>query len=228
VSDSGALERWCRPRQPEDFEALYAGTPAWDIGRPQPPFLELAERHAIVGKVLDVGCGTGEHALMAAALGLEVTGVDAAPTAIETARRKAEERGLAAQFVLGDARDLPALGRRFDTVLDCGLFHVFDDGDRARYEASLRAVVGPAGRCFILCFSEEQPGDYGPRRVRQDEIRETFRNGWRVDSIDDATMDLVTSPDGARAWLAAITRTSPAGTAPDDTSPRPGRARDAG
>ena len=39
---------------------------------------------------------------------------------------------------------------------------------------------------------------------------------------------LVTSPDGARAWLAAITRTSPAGTAPDDTSPRPGRARDAG
>jgi 2-polyprenyl-3-methyl-5-hydroxy-6-metoxy-1,4-benzoquinol methylase len=70
--------RLFRPRRPEDFDALYAGTPPWDIGRPQPAFLALAEAGALKGRVLDVGCGTGEHALMAAELGLEATGVDVA------------------------------------------------------------------------------------------------------------------------------------------------------
>ena len=74
------------PRRTEDFDALYAGTPPWDIGRPQPAFLALAEAGAIRGRVLDVGCGTGEHVLMAADLGLDATGLDAAPTAIDAAR----------------------------------------------------------------------------------------------------------------------------------------------
>ena len=67
-----------RPRRHEDFDASYAGTPPWDIGRPQPAFLALAEAGTIRGRVLDVGCGTGEHALMAASMGLEATGIDSA------------------------------------------------------------------------------------------------------------------------------------------------------
>src|SRR4029077_15845016 len=120
-------------RRTEDFDALYAaGTPAWDIGRPQPAFVELADRGRVVGRILDVGCGTGEHALMAAALGLDATGIDAAATALAAGRRKAGERGISARFVEWDALELPSLGERFDTVLDCGLFHVFEDDDRPR------------------------------------------------------------------------------------------------
>ena len=48
----------------EEFEAMYAATPPWDIGHPQPVFQALADSGAIRGGVLDVGCGTGEHALM--------------------------------------------------------------------------------------------------------------------------------------------------------------------
>src|ERR1035437_576793 len=70
-----------RPRRPEDFDGFYAGTPPWDIGRPQPAFLSLAEAGAIRGRVLDVGCGTGEHTLMAAGMGLEATGIDSPPAA---------------------------------------------------------------------------------------------------------------------------------------------------
>jgi 2-polyprenyl-3-methyl-5-hydroxy-6-metoxy-1,4-benzoquinol methylase len=69
--------------------------------------------------VLDVGCGTGEHALMAAALGLDATGVDLARSALHTAEHKARDRGLTARFLLWDARKLAELGERFDTVLDC-------------------------------------------------------------------------------------------------------------
>src|SRR5438876_6700630 len=105
---------------------MYASTPPWEIGRPQPALTELAEAGAVHGRVLDVGCGTGEHVLMAARLGLPATGVDIAPTAIASAQRKAGERGLAARFLVWDALELAALGELFDTVLDCGLFHILD------------------------------------------------------------------------------------------------------
>src|SRR6266542_7049232 len=178
-----------RPGRPADFDARYTGTPPWDIGRPQPAFLELAQAGALRGRVLDVGCGTGEHALMAAALGLEATGIDASRSAIALAGRKAEDRGLAARFMVWDAFDLPALGVQFDTVLDSGLFHVFDNEDRARYIRSLRAAVVSDGRYFLLCFSDQVPGDVGPRRVSEDEIRESFSDGWEVLSIEGTTMD---------------------------------------
>jgi cyclopropane fatty-acyl-phospholipid synthase-like methyltransferase len=195
-----------RPRQPSDFDAVYEGVPPWDIGRPQPAYVELAQAGAVRGRVLDVGCGTGEHALMAAGLRLEAIGVDVAPAAVAIAERKARERGLTARFLVWNALELASLDDQFDTVLDCGLFHIFEDHDRPRFVDSLRAVVPPGGNYHMLCFSDRQPGDWGPRRVTQDEIRASFADGWRVDSIDSARIDITIDPNGALAWRAAISR----------------------
>jgi len=189
------------------FESAYAGAPPWDIGRPQPAFLALAERGACQGRVLDIGCGTGEHALMAAGFGLAATGIDAAPTPIALARRKAVERKLEARFLQWDALALPLLGEQFDTILDCGLFHVFDDDERARYVESLKAATAPDGRYYMLCFSDRQPGDWGPRRVTQAEIRASFATGWNVLSIEESRFDLATGADRVVGWLSAIART---------------------
>ncbi|MDQ2882324.1 MAG: class I SAM-dependent methyltransferase [Actinomycetota bacterium] len=193
------------PRGPDD---LYTSPPPWDIGRPQPAFLALADAGAIRGRVLDVGCGTGEHVLLSVGLGLDATGVDLASAALHTATEKARDRGHAARFLLQDARKLADLGESFDTVLDCGLFHIFTDDDRAAFVNSLRSVVAPGGRYFMLCFSDQQPGDSWPRvrRVTRDEITASFAEGWRVDSIESATIDITTDPDGIRAWLVAVTR----------------------
>lgn len=196
-----------QPRPPESFDAMYTGTPPWDIGRPQPAFLELARAGAIQGRVLDVGCGTGEHVLMAAGLGLQAAGIDTSPRAIAMAEGKARDRGLHARFLVWNALELAALDEEFDTVLDCGLFHVFDDDDRARFVASLRSAVPAGGRYHMLCFSERQPGDFGPRRVTREEIRAGFADGWRVDSIEAAKMAVTIDPEGVFAWLAAVTRT---------------------
>ncbi len=113
----------------------------WDIGRPQPAFAQLASRGLLGGRVLDVGCGTGEQTLLAAAASADAMGVDISPRAIERARDKAAERALMARFVVADALDLGQLGLAFDTVIDCGLFHVFDDDARARYVSSLASAL---------------------------------------------------------------------------------------
>ena len=193
-------------RSVHEFDAMYAETPPWDIGRPQPAFLELARSGALHGRVLDAGCGTGEHTLMAAGLGLDATGVDTAPTAIAIAERKAHERGLQARFLGADALDLGSLGEQFDTVLDCGLFHIFDDDDRPRFVDSLGAAITAGGRYFMLCFSDRQPGDWGPRRVTEAEITASFADGWSVDAIKAARIDITIDPDGAQAWIVALTR----------------------
>ncbi|WP_054248531.1 class I SAM-dependent methyltransferase [Rhodococcus opacus] len=186
---------------------LYATPPPWDIGRPQPVFVTLAEGGAIRGRVLDCGCGTGEHVLLAAGLGLDATGVDLAATALRIAEQKARDRGLTARFLHHDARRLAELGERFDTVLDCGLFHIFDPDDRAAYVDGLRAVLVPGGRYLMLGFSDRQPGDWGPHRLTRDEITTAFHDGWTIDSLESATLEVTLDPAGMRAWQLAATRT---------------------
>jgi SAM-dependent methyltransferase len=193
-------------RRIEDFDESYLGTPPWDIGSPQPVFSALLEEGEIRGQVLDAGCGTGEHALMVAARGLDATGIDASPRAIELAKGKATDRGLPVRFLVADALALSDLGQQFDTVLDSGLFHVFDDEPRARYVSSLAGVVRPGGRVLLECFSDRQPGDWGPRRVRQEELRDAFSRGWIVESIDPVQFRTNLGPPTAEAWLARITR----------------------
>lgn len=189
-----------------EFEAAYLTTPPWDIGRPQPAFAALASEGRLAGAVLDVGCGTGEHVLMAAEAGHEAVGVDIAATAIRLAEEKARERGVSARFMVGDALALGELGDRFDTVLDCGLFHVFDDPDRPRFAESLAGALRPNGRCVMLCFSEEEPPGWGPRRVTQEEVRETFGSGWEIESIDAAELHVTLRPEPAKAWLCSMRR----------------------
>ena len=180
------------------FDEAYRGTPQWETGRPQPALAELAETGAVRGRVLDAGCGTGEHALLAAGLGLPAAGIDVSPAAIEIARRKAAERGLAARFTVHDALDLAALGEQFDTVIDVGLFHVFSDGGlaalcrRAAPGARCRRPVlhallerPPAGRRWAAAGT---PGrDRGRLRRRMADRRDRARHlggdgrlGWRA------------------------------------------------
>ncbi len=214
------------------WDDAYAGNvpPPWDLGQPQPAFVRLAEQGALAGQVLDAGCGTGEQTLLAASSGAEALGVDVSPLAIERARGKAAARRIPAaeggqigpaaaggqigqaRFEVADALRLGDLGRSFDTIIDSGLFHVFDDDRRAQYVASLASVLRPGGHLYLMCFSDRQPGTSGPRRVSQDELRAAFRDGWTIAAIqadsfaiNPGAFDTAT----AQAWLASIVRISP-------------------
>ena len=134
-------------------------------------------------------------------------GVDVAETALAMARRKAAERGIAAEFAAADALHLERLGLRFQTVLDCGLFHTFEDDERTKYVASLASVTGPDGTVYVLCFSDAGP-EMAPRPVREEELRAAFsvENGWKVVALEAARIETRIHENGAPAWLATMRR----------------------
>ncbi|HEX4071837.1 MAG TPA: class I SAM-dependent methyltransferase [Planctomycetaceae bacterium] len=193
------------------FEAIYAGQAPWDIGRPQKVFIDAANQ--IKGALLDAGCGTGENALFFSGRGCDVTGIDFLDVPIGHAKRKAAERGLKATFLVKDALTLANWSTRFENVIDSGLFHVFSDEGRRRYVDGLAAVLKPGGRLFLLCFSDDEPGTQGPRRVPKHELQAAFAKGWKIESIVPARFetrpdlkDLTFSEGGPKAWFAIVRR----------------------
>ena len=190
------------------WDASYQDGPApWDIGRPQPVVVRLAAGGGFAGAVLDAGCGTGENTLHIASLGLPVLGVDVAETALATARAKAADRGIEAEFATADALRLERLGRRFATVLDCGLFHTFDGEERPGYVASLASVTEHDGTLHVLCFSDEGP-DPGPHPISQQELRAAFNpgTGWNIADLQPDRVQTRFHDHGAPAWLTTIKR----------------------
>ncbi len=194
----------------QPWDASYADGPApWEIGRPQPAILRLADEGAFAGAVLDAGCGTGENALQVASLGFHVLGVDVAETALSIAREKATARGIDADFVVADALHLDRLGRVFETVLDCGLFHTFFDSDERRdYVAALASVISRGGNLYVLCFSDAGPERSGPHPVSQEDLRAAFERtgGWSVVSVSPDRIQTRFDAEGLPAWLAKIER----------------------
>ena len=193
------------------FESLYTGQPRWEIGRPQKVLLDVADQ--ITGSILDSGCGTGENALFFAKRGHRVTGFDFLAEPITLAKQKAAERGQKATFLVLDALALKELPEVFENVIDSGLFHVFSDEDRRRYVEGLASVLKPGGRLFLLCFSDDEPGDQGPRRVSRKEIENAFAQGWVVESIEPSRYEVRPDPKdasfaegGPRAWFVVARR----------------------
>jgi cyclopropane fatty-acyl-phospholipid synthase-like methyltransferase len=113
-----------------------------------------------------------------------------------------------------DALALKQLPEVFDSVVDSGLFHVFRDEDRRRYVEGLASVLKPGGRLFLLCFSDEEPGEQGPRRVSRREIEDAFAQGWKIESIEPSRFevrpdlkDISFSEGGPKAWFVVVRRT---------------------
>jgi ubiquinone/menaquinone biosynthesis C-methylase UbiE len=181
--------------------------PPWEIGAPQPALRELAESGALSGRVLDVGCGTGEHTMMAAAAGLGATGIDRAADALAIAERKARERGVTARFIEHDALRLAELGEVFDTALDSLFLHALTPADRSHYLDGLRTVLRPEGRLFALCYSDQHTTEpIPPHRMSRSDLESCFADGWILDSIQATTSLSTVHADGVAAWLATCTR----------------------
>lgn len=188
------------------FKAAYKDTPAWEIGRPQREIKMLEAAGEIHGRVLDVGCGSGENALYLSKIGYDVIGVDVATAAVDRARKKATVRKTGGLFIVHDALNLDTLGIKFDTIIDSGLFHVFSDHARLKFVQSIRSSLRIGGTYLMLCFSENEPDEWGPRRVTKAEIIDSFREGFKINYIRQAIFETNRPQGNVKAWLASMKR----------------------
>ncbi len=197
-------------RDRNHFAALYRkGPPPWETGRPERWVLRLLDEGVLAGDVLDAGCGTGKNAIAMAARGCRVTAVDFVARAVAAARERARDAGVPGRVrvVEADVLRWDPGGARFDAVLDSGLFHVFGDADRTRYVERLRGLLRPGGRLVLLCFSDREPGEGGPRRVTANELRAAFAEGWEIERLERTRFGGPSGAgDGPHAWLLVARR----------------------
>ena len=192
----------------EFFERYAKGDLPWQIDRPQPEVLKMIEEGKFESPVLDIGCGAGDNAIELARRGYRVLGMDLVPEALRMARQKAEKAGLAQppEFILGDATRLAESGVEAETILDCALFHIFEDEERPAYVRGLETVLSPGGRLHILSFSELETREPGPRRLTLESIVEAFGHGWELEEAVRSRYWDRTRADGAHAWRVTFRR----------------------
>ena len=157
--------------------------PDWDIGEPQNYFVKTFGKSRPKSPVLDIGCGTGDLSSYIASLGCEVTGIDFAPEAIEIAKGRSLEQWPELTFQVEDVFSLPNLGKQYQTILDCGFFHMLDDKARVRYSSILHNILEPGGKLYMLNFAVELPAPNAPRCVTKNDISDTFKAGWLITDI---------------------------------------------
>jgi ubiquinone/menaquinone biosynthesis C-methylase UbiE len=190
------------------WEDAYKTTPPWDIGRPQPAFVQLVHAGELTkGLVLDIGCGTGENALFLAENGFSVVGVDLSSRAISAAEEKAIGRGLKVDFRVANALSLSFQASHFDNCIDSGLFHTFNDHDRSIFALEIARILTTNGRYFMLCFSDKEPTNWGgPRRITKEEIEATFSPLFKINYIRDSFFATRIHDEGGKAYLTSATR----------------------
>lgn len=154
------LRRWF-------FDLWYLQRPPWDTGISPPELMAFIQSHP-PGRALDLGCGTGTNVITLAQHGWDAVGVDFARRAIRQARRKAQEAGVAARFLLADvSRPLPLEGP-FDLILDMGCYHALPQDARPGYRANVRRLLAPGGTYMLYAFLAENGGP----GIREEELAE--------------------------------------------------------
>jgi len=141
---------------------------------------EERERGRPYGAALDLGCGTGLHAVELAKRGWEVTGVEIVPKALREARERVRAAGVEVRLVEADVTALRAagIGSGFRLVLDFGVFHGLSEAQRQAMAAEVTSVAAPGALLLMIAFD---PGRRGPlpRGASRSEIEATYSR-WKV------------------------------------------------
>lgn len=157
--------------------AYREGQTPWNAEAPGREVVRIVEEGRVAPcRVLDVGCGTGTDVVWLSREGFDAAGIDLSAEAIARAKRRAAQAGSHARFRVGNVVEPRSEEEgAYGLVLDRGCYHSAAFADRGgEYARAVRALLAPAGRFLLQCFSPREPAGYGPRRIPLAEIESVF------------------------------------------------------
>jgi SAM-dependent methyltransferase len=183
----------------------------WETG-PRSELVALVESGRIAPcRAIDLGCGTGSNAIFLAQHGFDVTGVDFASSAIEKARQRANEAGVAVEFVVDDLTNLESVKGPFDFMVDYGALDDLRAEHRDLYVQNVVALSHPGSRYLLWTF--EWPlrrwerfllrfSFLGAMALEPGEAQRRFDEFFDIERIAGSTgFDLTRWPPGFAAYL---------------------------
>lgn len=186
-------------------QAYQTGQTPWDTGQVDGRLLRAVEDGILpLGRLLEIGCGTGTNARFLASRGFDVTAVDLSPIAIEKASSHQSPSGL--RYLCLDILKDPLPEGPYDTVFDRGCFHMFSEPEAKRLFAEKVAAVLNVGGCWLSMIgsTEGDPREAGPPRRTAADVVATVEPYLEIVSLQATVLSDV--PNGPTAWQALFRR----------------------
>jgi methyl halide transferase len=163
----------------------------WDTGLPSSELLRVMAEDAIAPcPTLEIGCGTGTNAVWLAGSGFAVTALDVSPLAIEAAKKKAMEAGVAVQFQVADALSSPDIVGPFSFFFDRGVYHILRTVDLDAYLRLLKRSLQPGAMGLIIAGNAKM-GRTGPPVVTEEELRGELGRLFTIQRLREFYLDPV-------------------------------------
>jgi cyclopropane fatty-acyl-phospholipid synthase-like methyltransferase len=177
------------PSSSADFDRAYrASFTIWGDIRIPVEIKALAEQGA-GRRALELGCGVGRFSRYLARQGMQVTGVDFSPVAIERAKERVVDDVARPTFLVGDVTQLDALSGPFDLAFDVGCFHCLEPERQRRYAAEVSRLLRP-GATHLIWALDQAPSD---ERLSPARLKELFAPGFELQQARKSRRRLIAS-----------------------------------
>ena len=146
---------------------------------------EITSKNRNTGNFLDLGTGPGTQAIQLAKYDFDVTGTDISQNMIDKAKKLSNE----VNFLVDDILDSKLSDKKFNFILDRGIFHTFDISQRPQYVKQIKRILNDDGILFLKCMSVEEkslPDNEMPHKLSKQEIMDSFNVDFDVQRIDDS------------------------------------------
>jgi len=171
-----------------DWEKLYASSDVATLPWYNPDLDADIERalkanHLRGGRLLDLGTGPATQAMNLAKRGFDVVATDISSSAIKKAKAAAKQSGLSIRFLVDNVLQSKLAANLVDVIVDRGVFHVLPKAKRPLYVRTVHRVLRLNGWLFLKCFSDKEPGTWGPHRIAEPELLGYFRGPFEILSV---------------------------------------------